>query len=68
MIDDPNLILRFKKQATNTGALTINGLRAVPVIREDGTPVNAGDLIKGKEYFVELETGILHDKKAPDKW
>jgi hypothetical protein len=71
------LVVRFKVGNTNTGAstLSINGLSAVSLVRQDGSAVQAGDLVAGgvvsaiyeqvsNKFFVTGASGSVSGLKA----
>jgi hypothetical protein len=46
----------FKAASINSGPVTI-GPRAVPLVKPDGKPLQGGDLVPGRVYEVDIETG-----------
>lgn len=54
---------RKKMKAMNVGYVVLdNGLRTVKIVHDDGTPVRASELMAGREYSVDPETGVMSRK------
>jgi hypothetical protein len=53
------MAVKFKPAATNTGVVTVSDGRHKPMTlhKPDGSPLRAGDLVAGRVYAVNIETG-----------